>query len=233
MRGRRRRGTGAAVVLAALLSAGLQTPAARVAGEEGEAVGRSRRAAERPFAEVRSAAQPQAGQDIRDIKPLQDLTGSLRPALALATIVLLAGAAAAWLWRRHGEGQTAGAREPAHVEALAALDRLHLPAAEDGEALRGFGFALSEIVRRYLEARFSLNATDLTTEEIAAALGGVAMEVPERERLAVLLVECDQVKFAAARPGRGALERNLRRAFAFVEATRLHSPERSGREHPA
>jgi hypothetical protein len=118
-----------------------------------------------------------------------------------------AGAALA-LWLRRRRDRVAAVPEappiPAHEIALAALDRLAAQRAVGDAAVRRFYFALSEIVRAYIEGRFGLNATDLTTEEILRR----SIALPLRRRppgLRAFLHDTDRVKFAAHRPQRGEI----------------------------
>ena len=50
--------------------------------------------------------------------------------------------------------------------------------------MRRFHFEISEVIRAYVENRFFLNATDLTTEEIVAQLGDLrGLDGDSSERL--------------------------------------------------
>ncbi len=165
---------------------------------------------------------------IREIKPLQPIHRA-RPWLwiagAIALVLALAAALAYW-WRRRREQGEAPPRAPAipaHEIALAALDRLAATDPVGDAAVRRYYFALSEIVRAYIEGRFGLNATDLTTEEITASLD--RRELPDLSEahasdLRAFLADTDAVKFAAHRPQRGEIGAILDWARRFVEATR-------------
>jgi len=177
------------------------------------------------FLEVISVL-PEGGEvsDIRDIKPPREpllrfprwlliLFGAV-PALALIA-ALLRG-----LLRRRPKPPEAPPL-PAHEVALRALAALALPGPEDAEAVRHFAFQLSEIVRTYVEARFDLNATDLTTEEILSRLPDLeALEARAEAELAHLLAGTDRVKFAPYEPWSEEIVAMAQQARAFVEATR-------------
>lgn len=166
--------------------------------------------------------------DIRGLKPLERpspplpwpwIAGGGVLAAALAVLLLL------WL-RRRGKDETRAPPRPAHevalerIEALARLDR------SDPEAVHRLHFELSEVVRTYVEARFGLNATDLTTEEIVIALPRLrGLEGTTACRLRRFLVDTDRVKFADHRPAEPEIETAFERARAFVEATRPRPPE--------
>ena len=162
---------------------------------------------------------------IRDIKPLQPID---RPqpwlwiAGAVALVLAVAAAVAYWLRRRRGPETEAPPAPPipAHVVALAALERLAAEEPVGDAAVRRYYFALSEIVRAYIEGRFGLNATDLTTEEIVPALGQLALPHERALELRAFLYDTDAVKFASHRPPRPEITGIVGWARLFVEETK-------------
>lgn len=115
------------------------------------------------------ASGPGAMTDIHDIRDIRDPGPDLRPlawGLALLGAVLLA---AGWLYRRSRRRvfREEIAPAPPHVAALAALDALSDLRGIDG---RHFYYRLSAVLRRYLDARFSIPAPEMTTEELLPAL---------------------------------------------------------------
>jgi hypothetical protein len=189
--------------------------------------------------EVRSLL-PAADQppEIRDIKPLQPIQRA-RPwvwiAIAVVVVMALAAAAAWGLRRRRGEAEMAPAAPPvpAHEVALAALARLAESEPAGDAEVRRYYFALSEIVRAYLEGRFGLNATDLTTEEILASFHRLPLEERAGRGLRAFLADSDRVKFAAHRPERSEIAAILDWARRFVEETRPVEPEAAEAEAAA
>jgi hypothetical protein len=172
---------------------------------------------------------------IREIKPLQPIHRA-RPWLWIAgavTLVLALGAAAAYWWRRRHATKDVEPQAPpipAHEVALAALDRLAATEPVGDAAVRRYHFALSEIVRAYIEGRFGLNATDLTSEEILSSLGRLELSDELARGLRAFLLDTDAVKFAAHRPPRAEVSAILDWARRFVEATRPVEPEPSAVE---
>ena len=111
---------------------------------------------------------------------------------------------------------------PAHVLAFEALNHLRGTDFDDAEAVRRFYFQISEVVRAYVEGRFGLKSTDLTTEEILANVASLGELAPDQNRvLRAFLVDTDQVKFAHREPSRGDIEGTYEQALGFVEATRF------------
>jgi hypothetical protein len=87
------------------------------------------------------------------------------------------------------------------VLALAALSALGDVDPDDEKAVRQWHFRISEIIRLYVEQRFGLNATDLTTEEILALAAQRAdFDGETKQILREFLQATDAVKFASYRP---------------------------------
>jgi hypothetical protein len=175
---------------------------------------------------------------IREIKPLQPIHRP-RPWLWISiaiAVVLALGALLAWWWRRRQSAPKSEPKAPplpAHVVALAALERLAASDPMGDAAVRRFYFALSEVVRVYIEGRFGLNATDLTSEEILRSLHRLELGEANALGLRAFLADTDAVKFAAQRPQRSEIGAILGWARGFVEATRQVEPEPSRGEPDA
>lgn len=85
---------------------------------------------------------------------------------------------------------------------------------------------LSDILRSYIENQFRIHAPELTTEEFlheAAALQPWPDE--DQKSLEAFFTAVDQIKFAAARPGRDVLDELMRAAERFVHVTGTPSAE--------
>jgi hypothetical protein len=162
----------------------------------------------------------EAGQDIRDIHGPVAIPHARSPWWYLGGAGAAVGAAAAlalYLRRRRPPA-------PPHERALRAL-------AAAGATLEGdprqFSFAVSEIVRQYVEEAFRVRAAHRTTEELLADLmldrSPVALH---RTALGEFLRYCDLAKFAGwslSPTDRSAL---LASAETFVRATSVSaSPE--------
>ncbi|MYA07870.1 MAG: hypothetical protein F4060_11770 [Holophagales bacterium] len=171
--------------------------------------------------------------DIRDIKPLRriDTPASwlLWAGLALAAVAL--GLAVWWWWRRRRPDGSAPEAPPVppYDLAIRELERLRRTDFSDLRELRRYYFAVSAVIRAYVEGRFGLNATDLTTEEILGRLGGlVRLEPLQARRLERFLVATDQVKFAAHLPAAEEIERTYEQGLGFVTATRPREDAEDG-----
>ncbi len=175
------------------------------------------------FIEVQSVL-PEGGEvtDIRELKPLRQVDTTtpwwLWPVAGAVTVLL--GLLGIWLWRR-GRKEILLPPRPAHEIAFEALARLRETDFDDAEAVRGFHFEISEVVRGYVESRFTLNATDLTTEEITAVLDQVRdLAGDDGLCLQRFLAATDEVKFAAHEPSEEEITDTYEGALSFVEATR-------------
>ena len=108
----------------------------------------------------------------KDIAPPMSLPP---PAWPIALWALLGGLAASSPLRSCGgvggaDGRSLARPQPAHLLALAELDRLQQAELGDAERFEAFYVRLSAILRRYLGWRFGLRALMQTTEEFVAGL---------------------------------------------------------------
>ena len=174
--------------------------------------------------------------DIREIRgPLALPVGPTRILGLLLATLLLAGAGYL-LWRRRSQEDEANGLpappppRPAHEAALEALDALERSGLlEDGQ-IREFHIRVSEILRRYVEARFRVPALEMTTGEVLAGLDSAGVDRALREELRRFLGQCDLVKFAKAEPGEDASRKVLHRGRQIVERSAPRRPEPVGVE---
>jgi len=156
-------------------------------------------------------------EDIRDIRGPKVEPGIRIAAGIIAAAVLLA--LCAYLVRRHRRVSPT-ARELTLLEKT--LERLEQtkPLMQPATA-REFGSAASEVIRTYIEKRFSVVATQRTTEEFLQALLQGPNETLARHRplLAEFLQKCDYVKFAGASLEVSDMESLFQSARAFVLET--------------
>jgi hypothetical protein len=158
----------------------------------------------------------------KDIAPPLSLPRPGLPieAWALLGLVLAAIGVAVYVWRRRRRRTVAVRPRPAHLLALAELDRLRQAGLEDAGQVDAFYVRLSTILRRYLGWRFGLRALMQTTEEFVAGLPAAERGLaPYRPVLAALLANFDLVKFARHRPEREDTEAALSWVREFVERT--------------
>jgi hypothetical protein len=173
-----------------------------------------------------------AGESVepRDIKPPVDLPREIWPFVVAAAAVVAGVVAYRYLrrwWRRRKAAPGRPAPEPrvppeaAHVvafERLAALEREDL--VSHGEVAR-FYDALSDIVRLYVGDRYAVPAIDMTTTELAPAMGEARIAPADVEWATRFLEHADLAKFAKFVPSGERARGDLAGARDFVERTRF------------
>ena len=171
--------------------------------------------------------------EVRSVAPAENSTG-LRPALGplesrtlvengfslwwglgITTMVIsVSGALWLYAWKRRNR------RRSAYDIAAKRLEILRTRPRPGSAAMDSFFVELSDIVRRYLEDRFSLHAPELTTEEF---LGAASSAQLDDERLGFLhgfLRAADRVKFARHIPDPEQVESLVEAVGDFLERTR-------------
>jgi hypothetical protein len=145
----------------------------------------------------------QQNVDISDIAPPVPLPGK-RMYWILAGVVLAILLVSGLLWRRLGKRSGQGKAlppEPAHIIAFHALDVLLASDLLEKGRIKEFYLAISDILRRYIENRFTLHAPERTTEEFLIELGVAAvLQSQHKTLMKEFLLHCDQVKFAKYQP---------------------------------
>jgi hypothetical protein len=179
---------------------------------------------------VKSAADSMT--DIIDIKPPVVFGWDPKWLYLLAAVgVVLAAILVLWLWRKtKSKADTPpvplAPPLPEDATALSLLDELGATYDIDD---REYYFRLLEILRGYIDARFSLDTMEKTTEELHHVVWGMDADAQWKSGLMEMFRFADPVKFADSRAG--AERRALDAAFArsFIEATRrVAAPPETG-----
>jgi hypothetical protein len=161
--------------------------------------------------------------DIMDLKP-QQTTGK-RPLLWLWLLLGTAAAAAAALAARQyiikrRKPPPPPPPKPPYDEAVEALAALEAKQYLMKGMIREHVFELSEILKRYLERRFAVNAAEFTTEEMCAWIGIASLDKEIRIPLEWFFRAADPVKFAKFLPDRDTIDRFGREVRGIIEATK-------------
>ena len=149
--------------------------------------------------------------------------GWLLPAAVIACLAVLA-AAALFIKRRRRKEVPVPPPLP-HVVALAELQRIREARLVEKGDIMGFYDAVQGVLRRYIEARFSLRAPERTTEEFLEELKCMAESPIGRShgRLKALLGHCDLVRFAAHSPDAAEISSTFDECRSFVvESSAVH-----------
>jgi hypothetical protein len=162
--------------------------------------------------------------DIHDIKPLEILVADWSWLFYILGAVLLLAiiGAAIYYWKKYRNRKQVSAEAPVlpHEAALSSLDALGDVENMDGKA---FYFSLSNILRTYIQARYSINAMEMTTEELLPKTDLLGLNREIHQELKELIRSTDPVKFA----GVPATVNKMREHLCFVRnfVTQTSSPE--------
>ena len=154
---------------------------------------------------VRSVV-PEDAEDIRDLAPLATFPRSVWRIAAVAALALLAAAGVFWWIRRRRNREDEIEPEsippiPPAQEAFDRLDALEKTDLSDPRNTPFFYDELSDILRTYVARRLQVQALKMTTGETVARLEERDIpDGPSTNRFRNVLVACDYVKFADARP---------------------------------
>ena len=157
--------------------------------------------------------------------PVAVMVQNLWPAYAAGALVAAAlGALVTFLIVRRLRARR-GARpgpppRPAHEVALEKLDRLGAYGFLENADNRPFYFAVSEVIREYLGARYGFDSLELTTDELMSELRRQAGRELVMSEIEGWLAGCDLVKFAKISPSASEARGALESAIRIVIATR-------------
>ncbi|HET6147163.1 MAG TPA: BatD family protein [Polyangia bacterium] len=163
---------------------------------------------------------------LKDIAPpvavrQQDL---LLAYIAAGLLAAAIGALVTWLVVRRLRGRAlhrpGPPPRPAHEIALEKLDRLGAYGFLENADNRPFYFAVSEVIREYLGARFGFDSLELTTDELVAQLRRSAGRELIMGEVQGWLSTCDLVKFAKISPSASEARGTLETAILIVSSTR-------------
>lgn len=163
---------------------------------------------------------------IRDIKGQMTYPLTFRElfpwlaALWLLAILVILAVCLAELRRRRRAGDAAESRDPAYIVALRELEKFRGDKYWVPEKQKLFYSGITDALKAYIADRFGIDAPEMTTAELFAALEG-AEEVPAalREEIRALFECADFVKFAKHVASGEENARALPAAVRFVTST--------------
>jgi hypothetical protein len=161
---------------------------------------------------VVASVLPKDMKDIHDLKPPETFPNHWLWAIPAAVLLAAGLAWAAWQlarrWRRIRE--QAASPLPPWDEALAALDGMPWQEWLGAGQVKRYYYALSQVLKRYIERRFEFNAVEQTTTEILSSMR--AHRTPMRDEVRQFLLRSDFVKYAKTVPP----DEEMRSAIAEV-----------------
>jgi hypothetical protein len=164
---------------------------------------------------------------LRDIRPPFGIPENYwRMALMIGSLVLgiVALAIAYWLYRRRKQDQSVLRKEilyPAHEIALEDLHKLLTTDLLQNLQYKMFYSELSDIVRRYIERRFFVQAMEETTTELLTSLKEEQIASENVNIVREILNPCDLVKFAKYVPVDSETESTVQLVRDFIERTKI------------
>jgi hypothetical protein len=169
------------------------------------------------------------GQDRANLK-IADIEGVVTPprppsrawTWAAVALVVTGLGVGAWVLLRARRGrQIVRIFKPAHELAYDRLRALVEAKLIEQGRTKEFYQQVSDVLRHYIEDRFSLHAPEQTTDEFLSALSrtdGLAQS--DKAGLGEFLQHCDLVKFATHQPTADQIQRTFDLVKAFIEKTR-------------
>jgi hypothetical protein len=163
---------------------------------------------------------------LHDIRPPVALPGKISPwawAVGICGVVVVGGLIFFIVLKRRKERQSVAQRRlPPHEIAFNELEKLIAQQfVEKGDA-KSFYYEITNILRRYIENRFSINAPEQTTEEFLEGLRtNLSFSEKYKELLKIFLMHCDLVKFAAYQPTTNDIQNTFNSCRNFISETKI------------
>ncbi len=167
---------------------------------------------------------PPNTKDIDGLKPAESFPNYwlwLTP-VALALVAALAWIARALLRRLRRIQELARAPLPPWEEALRVLDAMRWREWLESGQVKRYYYALSEVLKRYIERRFEFQAAEQTTTELLAAMK--LNRTPMRDEVAGFLMRSDLVKYSKAIPPDDEARSAIDQVREFVTKTMPQQP---------
>ncbi|MFH1415492.1 MAG: hypothetical protein ABIH89_05350 [Elusimicrobiota bacterium] len=175
------------------------------------------------FVEVKSViGDDNKDEGLRDIKFPIYIPFRISPAVIMSCGFLIIAGFAVWiLYRRRKSRKKEEPPLPAHEQALLELEKIESMALIEKNQVKEYYYMVSDVLRRYLEGRFSLRAPEQTTEEfLDNVTKSDALEGKYINLLKEYLMHCDMVKYAKLEPDKTECSKLIDTTRRFVEQTK-------------
>jgi hypothetical protein len=169
------------------------------------------------------------GQDRANLK-IADIEGVVAPPRAVshawiwavAAVVVIGLGVVVWaVVRRRHSHRIVRVFRPAHELAYGRLRALVEAKLVEQGRTKEFYQQITDILRHYIEDRFSLHAPEQTTDEFLYSLSQAdTLAKPDQAGLADFLQHCDLVKFATHLPTAEQIQQTFNLVKGFIEKTR-------------
>jgi len=173
-----------------------------------------------PFlAALHEASNGSHGPDIRDIAPPVEVPMPTGVKVAIIVVAVLLVALAVWIAIRLVKRAAQTPPVPPRTIALRELEQLR-PQVQTLDP-HAFSVAVSDVLRRYIDAQYGLRAGKQTSPEFLASIQAAeSFSDDDRRLLADFLERCDLLKFARVEADATTSEGLLGSALAFVQGGR-------------
>jgi hypothetical protein len=169
---------------------------------------------------MQATGTPVPMTDIHDIKPLEILVAdwSLLLYILGAVLILAVIGTAIYYWKKTRNRKRTPVEVPVlpHEAALRSLDAFADVENMDGKV---FYFSLSSILRTYIQARYGINALEMTTEELLPKIDILGLSREMHQELKNLIRSTDPVKFAGVPASVSKMREHLYFVRNFVTQT--------------
>jgi len=164
--------------------------------------------------------------DIRGPVRLPRDYGTLIRILLIVAILIAAAGLTVYAVRRYRKRKMVVPLEdifatiPPHEWAYAELDRLMARKLLEEGRFKDFYVSLMEILKRYLEGRYRINALERTTEEVMDVMALARIDRKVRANAERILKKSDMVKFAKHVPSHEESRETIQEVYTFIDQTR-------------
>jgi hypothetical protein len=165
-------------------------------------------------------------QDIKDIKPPLDIPFPIWLILIYIAIIIFIVALGYAIWHRIKTKkrlplfEKAEPKLSAYELAYKELYQLEEKKLWQKGMVKEYYTEVTEIIRKYLERRYGIDALEMTSGEILNTIITVQPDTKIQEVLKGFLNLADYVKFARFQPVSNENEMEIKRAYSFVEETK-------------
>lgn len=168
--------------------------------------------------------------NIKDIRRMPLLFSEIAPILIALAILVVLVLAFLYLLRHYRTNSPILQRVtlepilPAHVKAQNALEAIRDEKGWTKEDSKAYYTELTDALRQYIQNRFGVNATEMTTSQVMEHLVGLANDEQMNE-IRELLTTSDFVKFAKFHPLQNEKMQHFDIVSAYVDATKVQEDE--------
>jgi hypothetical protein len=164
---------------------------------------------------------------IKDAKDVMDIPIPIMEILSYIAVVLFIFMLGYAIWEHYHRKRLGKAALkpvpliPPYELAMSELTALNEKKLWQRGMIKEYYTEVTEIIRRYIERRYGISALEMTSSEIVNSLINVQHDAKIQEILNMFLNLADYVKFAKFQPNTIDNEDELKRAYSFIENTKI------------